>query len=143
MINLKTLNNLNEGKEVLRGDIWLVDLGYNVYNLPSGLTKCVVIQNNAGNIHSGTTIVVPIIEGAERSLPTHTAICRQDTNTVNQQYVNSGVVASEYLKVISKEDLKEKVGKVKPKTMELIEYKSKVSLGFIKKPVKPKEFATV
>lgn len=50
------LENLN----VRRGQIWNVDLGWGEGSEQRGLKPCLVVQNDVGNEHSSTTIVIPI-----------------------------------------------------------------------------------
>lgn len=60
-------------QDIRRGDIVLVDLGIGSGSEQSGIRPCLIVQNDVGNIHSTTTIVV-VISSKLKELPTHLSI---------------------------------------------------------------------
>lgn len=55
---------------VSRGDIFLVDLGQGMDSEQAGIRPCIIIQNDIGNLYSGTTIVAAI-SSRLKDMPTH------------------------------------------------------------------------
>lgn len=63
---------------IKKGDIVLVNLNGSNGSVQSGIRPCVVVQNNIGNIHSPTTVVVPMTSKVDkRNIPTHVFISKQ------------------------------------------------------------------
>jgi hypothetical protein len=61
-------------KEILRGDIWIVDLEPVRGSEQGGTRPCLVIQNDRGNKYSPTVIVAAITSRKKKVLPTHVQI---------------------------------------------------------------------
>jgi len=61
---------------VKRGDIFYADLNPVVGSEQGGVRPVLVLQNNRGNTHSPTTIVVPLTGSKKAFLPTHVRIMR-------------------------------------------------------------------
>ncbi len=60
---------------VYRGEIWLTDFGYGYGSEQGGVRPAVIVQNNIGNKHSPTTIVVPVTSRQMKAhIPTHVKI---------------------------------------------------------------------
>lgn len=88
---------------VKRGWVYYADLGILRRNhVQAGKRPVVIIQNDIGNIHSPTTIVVPLTTAKKKPLPTHVAIdfnnvtcialCEQ-VQTIGQKAIQSNPVA--------------------------------------------------
>lgn len=61
--------------DIKRGQIYYVDFGENVGREQNGIRPAIVIQNNVGNRHSPTTIVIPLTTSKRKhQLPTHVFI---------------------------------------------------------------------
>jgi len=61
-----------------RGDMFYADLNPTVGSEQGDLRPVLVVQNNAGNTHSPTTVVVPITRNLNKtSLPTHVVISKE------------------------------------------------------------------
>jgi len=62
-------------KTIRRGDLLYADLNPTIGSEQGGLRPVLVVQNNAGNTHSPTIVVVPITHNLnKRVLPTHVVI---------------------------------------------------------------------
>ena len=55
----------------LRGSVYYGNLGTNGEGVQSGVRPLLVVQNDTGNRHAKTTIVVPITTKQKRKMPTH------------------------------------------------------------------------
>ena len=63
------------GKEVLRGEIYLVDMRTGIHSEQSGIRPVLIIQNDVGNAQSPTVIVASITSKLDKpSQPTHVAV---------------------------------------------------------------------
>lgn len=63
-------------------DIVLIDFGTDTIGSEQGGKRpSVIIQNDIGNIHSGTTLVIPLTKVVKKmNQPTHTLIRKDDEN---------------------------------------------------------------
>ena len=60
---------------VKRGEVYLVDLKNTYCNVQSGKRPCLIVQNNCGNVHSPTIVVVPITTKIKKTyMPVHVVI---------------------------------------------------------------------
>lgn len=89
-------------------DIYYADLKRNTYNSEQGgIRPVIVIQNDIGNQHSPTIIVLPITSEIKKAgQPTHCILHKTEKNGLK---VNSMVMA-EQIRVIDKSRLKDKIG---------------------------------
>ena len=62
----------------LRGDMFLAEMKQTRGSEQAGCRPVVVVQNDKGNNHSPTTIVVPLTSKTKRPLPTHVSISSRD-----------------------------------------------------------------
>ena len=71
---------------IKRGDIFYADLNPVVGSEQGGIRPVLVVQNNVGNRHSPTIVVLPLSTAKKHYLPTHIHIrgfncsCRADTD---------------------------------------------------------------
>lgn len=86
---------------IRRNEIYLANLGRTVGSEESGVRPVLIIQNDLGNKHSPTTIIVPITKRVERkySIPTHIKI----KPFGKMKY--KAIIMAEQLKVIDKSRL--------------------------------------
>lgn len=117
---------------VKRGDIvycQLEDLGEG--SEQQGRRPAVVIQNNTGNLHSGTTIVAFLTTREKAKLPTHVTLIhsKDDTLAVRINKNNSHIVLCEQVRTISKSRILNKLGEVKPEAMLRIDKALLISQG--------------
>jgi mRNA interferase MazF len=59
---------------ILRGQVYMVDLGEGDGSRQGGLRPCVIVQNDTGNLYSPTTIVCPITTKKKTKIPTHVLV---------------------------------------------------------------------
>lgn len=102
---------------MVRGQIVYVDLGeMNGGYILGGSRPAVVVQNNLGNMHSGSTVVVPLTTKERKDLPMHvkirardllladsTALCEQ-VQAVNKSAVGETVGFCTELEMLAIED---------------------------------------
>lgn len=94
---------------ILKNDIIKVDLSGSVGSEQGKVRYAVVIQNNMGNIHSSTTIIMPlthVIKGLH--IPTHALIKKTKENGLK---VDS-MLLGEQMRVVSEKRIIEKVGRI-------------------------------
>lgn len=66
---------MKENSIVKRGEVVIVAFGGN--NAEFGKRPAVVVQNDVGNVHANSTIVVPITSKPKKKMPTHVWIGRE------------------------------------------------------------------
>ncbi len=97
-------------RELKRFDIVLVDFGDNVIDSEQGgIRPAIIIQNDIGNLHSSTTIVMP--------LSTKIKNLRQPTHTLIKKGVEKGlkedsIVLGECIRQVSEKRIKKYLGKI-------------------------------
>jgi len=94
---------------IKKNDVIKIDLSGSVGSEQGKIRYAVVIQNDAGNIHSSTTIVIPfthVLKGLH--IPTHALIKKSEENGLK---VDS-VLLGEQIRVISEKRIIEKVGTI-------------------------------
>ena len=69
-------------RQINRGDVFLCDLGESQGSIQGGTRPVVVVQNNQGNLHSSTCIVVPVTSKDKPKLRTHLYITLDVESTV-------------------------------------------------------------
>ena len=107
---------------IKRGDIFYADLNPVVGSEQGGIRPVLVVQNDVGNRHSPTVIVVPISSVRKQNLPVHIQIRRSELPK------NSTVLA-EQIRTIDRYRLKSYVGSVDFELMEKVEKAMKISIG--------------
>lgn len=92
-----------------------------------GYRPCIVVQNEAGNTFSKTTIIVPLTKLNRHNghLPTHLIIKAKDLD----YGLSDSVVLTEQIKVVDKDRIKKTRSIVSDRIMNSIEEKILVSLG--------------
>lgn len=111
-------------EEILRGDIYNADLGYNTGSEQNGLRPVLVIQNNTGNKFSPTIIVSPITSEIKKpEMPTHVVLGRRFGLSLNS------MVLLEQIRVIARERLGRFIGRVDSDTISRINQGICASLG--------------
>ena len=112
---------------VFRGEIYYADMtGLPVVGSEQAGTRPVmIVQNDVGNYYSPTVIAVRITSSenkAGKKLPTHMTIDLRDPSTI----------LCEQIITISKERLREKIGKLPDHMVDELNEKLMVSLGIVK-----------
>lgn len=109
-----------------RGEIWTCNLGENVGSEVNKTRPCIIVQNNVGNKHAPTTIILPISHKDCR-LPTHYEL-KQD-NLLNQTGKLSGTILGEQVKVVSKVRLGKCIGMLAEEEIPNLDLALKISLA--------------
>lgn len=94
---------------ISKNDVIKIDLSGAIGSEQGKVRYAVVVQNNAGNLHSTTTIVIPfthILKGLH--IPTHAVIKKDKDNGLK---VDS-MLLGEQIRVISEQRIIEKVGRI-------------------------------
>lgn len=99
--------------EIKRYDIVQADLSGAVGSEQGGIRPVLVIQNDVGNLHSPTTIVIPFSTKVFKNpnQPTHTLI-RKSADTGLKK---DSILLGEQMRVISNKRIKKKIGSVTDK----------------------------
>lgn len=90
-----------------RGSVYYGTLN-NTGSVQTGKRPLLVIQNNIGNTHSKTVIVVPITSRKKKSLPTHVKLHMPETSLVlceQIQTVNASDLAKTPIYTLTKEEM--------------------------------------
>lgn len=103
---------------VLRGEVYLVDLGKPRGSVQGGYRPAVVVQNNLGNSYSDTVIVSAVTSRDHPVQPTHFSI-NLDTPSM---------VLCEQIQTIPKKDLKKKIYYLSGEEMEKLDHALRSSL---------------
>lgn len=96
--------------EVKRYDIVQADLSGTIGSEQGGIRPVLIIQNDIGNLHSPTTIVMPLSTKVFKNpnQPTHTLIKK----SVDTGLKMDSVLLGEQMRVISNRRIKKKIGTV-------------------------------
>ena len=90
---------------IKRGDIFYADLNPVVGSEQGGIRLVLVVQNNVGNRHSPTIVVLPLSTAKKHYLPTHIHIRGSKT------LPKDSIVLAEQIRTIDRYRLKSYVGK--------------------------------
>lgn len=113
---------------ILRGDIYWADLSPVMGSEQGGTRPVLVVQNNTGNKHSSTVIVLPITtQFLHSDLPVH---IRLDTEEYGLS--KDSVVLSEQIRTIDKMRLKSKICRINKQVLEKVERALALSIGIAK-----------
>lgn len=110
---------------IKRGDIYYADLSPVVGSEQGGIRPVLIVQNDVGNKYSPTVIAAAITSQQDKSnLPTH----------INLSAAGSGlskdsIVLLEQVRTIDKARLKEKMGALDNKSMNMVDKAISVSFG--------------
>ena len=107
---------------IKRGDIFYADLNPTVGSEQGGVRPVLVVQNNVGNKHSPTVVVVPISSVRKKDLPVHIQIRYSGVPR------NSTVLA-EQIRTIDRRRLQKYVGSLDREFMKEIDRILKISIG--------------
>lgn len=109
---------------VNRGDVYYANLSPSEGSEQGGSRPVVIVQNNLGNKHAPTTIVVPLTSRlAKKPLPTHIEV------GTSCGLLCDSVALCEQIRTIDKSRLTTKLGLVDGATMDSIDKALKISLG--------------
>lgn len=96
--------------DIKRYDIVQADLSGTIGSEQGGIRPVLIIQNDIGNLHSSTTIVMPFSTKIYKNpnQPTHTLIKKSADTGLKMD----SVLLGEQMRVISNERIKKKIGMV-------------------------------
>ena len=110
---------------VKRGDIYYADLSPVVGSEQGGVRPVLIVQNDVGNKHSPTVIAAAITsQTGKAKLPTHIELQAQSVGLTRDS-----VILLEQIRTIDKSRLKERMGKLDKKTMNMVDNAIAVSFG--------------
>lgn len=116
-------------KELNRGDIVYAELNGAIGSEQRGYRPVIIIQNDIGNKHSPTTIIVPLTKRINRKnkLPTHLDL--KSSNLIKYD----STILTEQIRTIDKCRIKEKIGHIESEyVMQLLDEKLEIALGIKK-----------
>ena len=105
---------------IRRGEIYYIDLSPVRNSEQGGIRPCVIVQNNKGNEHAPTTIVVPLTTKSKKMLPTHRVV-REGTK--------ESIALCEQVRTIDKKRLKERMGMLDEDAMYQVNSALSISFG--------------
>lgn len=107
-----------------RGEVYIADLGETVGSEQGGMRPVLIVQNNIGNRHSHTTIVVPMSARVDKGkLPTHVVMNVEGLD-------GASLFLCEQIKTISKERIMGRpMAELLPQQMDAVDTALKISLG--------------
>lgn len=110
-----------------RGDIYYADLKGAIGSEQSGIRPVVIVQNDIGNKHSNTVIVAPLTKKIDKriKIPTHVIV-----EAFGNIIVDSTIL-TEQLRVLDKQRLTRKVGKLSNELLEQVDNALGISVGII------------
>ena len=116
-----------EHKEVKRGEVFYADLSPVVGSEQGGVRPVLIVQNDVGNRHSPTVIVLAITGQVNKArLPTHVPVPAGSTGLQKDS-----VILAEQIRTLDKRRLRERIGTLPPEVMEKVGNAVKISLGFL------------
>lgn len=108
-----------------RGEIYFAQLNPVQGSEQGGIRPVLIVQNDIGNMHSPTTIIVAITSQISKArLPTHVEL-RKDESGLERD----SVVLTEQLRTIDKSRLRQKVAELNPGSMEKVAQAMAISIG--------------
>ena len=114
-----------KGLEIKRGEIFFAHLSPVQGSEQGGCRPVLVVQNNMGNIHSPTTIVLAITSQiAKAKLPTHIEL-----NPCESGLELPSVILAEQIRTIDKSRLRQKLTILNSRTMQRVDKAMMISVG--------------
>lgn len=113
---------------MIRGEVYYVDFPFVFGSEQGGNRPCVVVQNDIGNVHSGTTIVTPMTTQTKKRLPIHVTISSED-----RLLHPSTIILLEQIRVVDKQRIGNYVCRLCDETMEKVDKAIEISLALHKK----------
>ena len=110
---------------ISRGDLFSACLDPVVGSEQGGIRPVLVIQNDVGNRYSPTVIVLAVTGQVNKArLPTHVPVNAEGTGLQKDS-----VILAEQIRTLDKRRLRERIGALKPETMDKVSAALKISLG--------------
>lgn len=110
---------------VKRGDIYYADLSPVVGSEQGGIRPVLIVQNDVGNKFSPTVIAAAITSQQDKTgLPTHIKVSAESCGLAKDS-----IILLEQVRTIDKKRLKEKMGTLDVKGMNMVDKALSVSFG--------------
>ena len=109
---------------VYRGNIYMADLSPVVGSEQGGNRPVLVVQNDKGNKHSSTTIIIPLTSQDKALIPTHSFFSKKD----NAYLSYDSVSLAEQIRVIDKGRIGDFIGTVSKEMMRELDKTLRISL---------------
>ena len=115
---------------VRRGDIYYADLSPVVGSEQGGIRPVLIVQNDVGNRYSPTVIAAAITsQMGKAKLPTHIEVQSASACGIGSGLAKNSIVLLEQIRTIDKRRLKEKMGRLDDRTMQMVDEAISVSFG--------------
>ena len=109
-----------------RCEIYFADLKDADGNIQGGIRPVIVVGNDIGNKYSPIAMVVPVTSKNKKHMPTHVYIGTEDTGLKYKS-----IALTEQAMPISKERLRDKVGKLNESYMSKVDFALSVTFGLV------------
>ncbi len=110
-----------------RGEIFFAELSPVQGSEQGGNRPVLVVQNDIGNHHSPTTIILPITSKVNKSrLPTHVDLAANECGLSRDS-----IILAEQVRTIDKARLQQKVAELPPQAMERVDKALGISMGIL------------
>ena len=111
-------------EQLKRGDIYYADLDPTIGSEQDGYRPVLVVQNNIGNVHSPTVVIVPLTTKIKKNhLPTHVSIPTGDG------VEEDSIALAEQIRTIDRSRLGEFIGRLDDRLQAKIDKALAVSIG--------------
>ena len=111
-------------RKIKRGEIYYADLSPVVGSEQGGIRPVIILQNDTGNCHSPTTIVVAVTSKTTKNyLPTHIKV-------YSSMLRKNSVAMLEQIRTIDKQRILGYIGQTDSRTMQNINKAMRISLEF-------------
>lgn len=117
---------------IFRDSIIKVDFGDRQGSVQRGVRPAVVIQNDVGNKHSPTTIVVPITSKQKKDLPTHHKLMKKNYCCLKCD----STILGEQVLTISKDQILDVIGHLREEDSKAVDEILSVSINLNSKVYK-------
>ena len=108
-----------------RGDLYSACLDPVVGSEQGGIRPVLVIQNDVGNRHSPTVIVLAVTGQLNKArLPTHVPVPAEGNGLMKDS-----VILAEQIRTLDKRRLRERIGAIAPEVMDKVTEALRISLG--------------
>ena len=107
-----------------RGEIWEVDLNPTVGRERSGCRPVLIVSDNALNKSPPDLVIVRLVTGTDRGLPTHIRVTPPDGGLAKPS-----MIMTEQVRSVSKDRLSRRYGVVKQATMDQVDRILRIVLG--------------
>lgn len=118
--------------EIFRGQVYFIDLGERIGSEQSGMRPVVIVQNDTGNRHSPTVIVVPITSQIKKAdMPTHISL------RSGHGLEEDSIALCEHVNTIDKQRLLDYVGRITTLELRQVDRALAISVGLVESYNKP------